>query len=282
MCCRDRVNGNSFCMRNLFNDTKIWNVLRFSGIIFIESGVKVMPLPKAEMNFERTSAKQRVYETVKDWIIERQLRPGEKVSDIEMASYFHVSRTPVREALQLLETQKLVKSYPGKATLVTELQTDDIEKWYLPMATLQQLAISLAVDRITLSHINQLYKLSNQFKECIKEQNKPMPIMKADEAFHRYILEIAGNEYISDFCDVLWIHIQRLEYSYFRDTPLEASVEEHERIIGALEMRDSYSASLFMKNHWDRTVLMIHSLNQDIVRNEKTNSLNKSGEHPEL
>ena len=89
-----------------------------------------MPLPKEQTSFERLSAKQRVYETVKDWIIEGQFKPDEKVSDIEIADYFKVSRTPVREALQLLEAQKLVKSYPGKATLVTDLETDNIEKWY--------------------------------------------------------------------------------------------------------------------------------------------------------
>ena len=72
-----------------------------------------MPLPREESSFERLSAKQRVYETVKDWIIEGQFQPGEKVSDIEIADYFKVSRTPVREALQLLEAQKLVVSYPA-------------------------------------------------------------------------------------------------------------------------------------------------------------------------
>ena len=68
-----------------------------------------------------------------------------------------------------------------------------------------------------------------------------MPILKADKAFHSCILEAAGNEYITDFCDVLWIHIQRLEYSFFRDTPLEASVEEHERMIKVLEMKRQLS-----------------------------------------
>ena len=161
-----------------------------------------MPLPNQEVPFERTSAKQKVYETVKDWIIEGQLKPGEKISDVEIAEYFNMSRTPVREALQLLEGQKLIKSYPGKATMVTEIETDDIEKWYLPMAMLQQLAINLAVEKITPAHISRLRDLSDNFTECVKEQDKPMAILKADKAFHSCILEAAGNEYIMDFC--LW------------------------------------------------------------------------------
>lgn len=221
-----------------------------------------MPIPNEEPIIERVSAKQKVYEEVKDWIIEGQLKPGEKVSDIEIADYFKMSRTPVREAFQLLEAQKLVKSYPGKSTIVTELETDNIEKWYLPMAMLQQLAITLAVEKIIPAHIKRLKSLSEEFKECVKEQSKPMPILRADKAFHSCILEIAGNEYIMDFCDVLWIHIQRLEYDFFRDTPLDESIEEHEKIIQALEMKDGYSAYLLAKAHWDRTALMIQELNK--------------------
>lgn len=221
-----------------------------------------MPLPNKELSYERISAKIKVYETVKDWIIEGQLRPGEKVSDIEMADYFNVSRTPVREALQLLEAQKLVKSYPGKATIVTEMETDNIEKWYRPMATLQQLAVTLAVEKVTPEHLEHLRKLSEDFKECVKEQSRPMPILRADKAFHGGILKVAGNEYVTDFCDILWIHIQRLEYSFFRDTPLDASVEEHERMVRALEMKDGYSASILVKQHWDRTALLICELNK--------------------
>lgn len=220
-----------------------------------------MPLPSQKTNFERMSAKQKVYETVKDWIIEGQFQPGEKVSDIEIADFFHISRTPVREALQLLESQKLVKSYPGKATIVTELGKDNIEKWYQPMVKLQQLGMSLAVPVITQPQIKQLRRLSEVFAETVKEQDKPMKILSADKNFHMYILEIAGNEYIMDFCNILWIHIQRLEYSFFRDTVLLESLDEHERIIQALEMKDSYSAELLIKDHWERTALVINEMN---------------------
>ena len=220
-----------------------------------------MPIPIEEKNDERTSAKQLVYESMRDWIIEGRLEAGEKVADAEIAAHFKVSRTPVREAIQLLEMQKLVSSYPGKATIVTEIQKDQIEKYYLPMANLQQLAVTMAVDKINPEHIKRLRELSEQFRRLITVQDEPLPILKADMDFHSYILDIADNEYVKDFCNVLWIHIQRLEYSYFRDSPsLKQSVEEHEDMIRALEFKDGFSASLRMKQHWDRTVLEIHSL----------------------
>lgn len=222
-----------------------------------------MPLSTEEKNDERTSAKQTVYENVKDWIIEGRLEAGEKVSDAEIAGYFNVSRTPVREALQLLEMQKLVKSYPGKGTFVTELERDNIEKWYLPMVDLQQLAVTMAVEKVKAEHIEGLRALSARFEKLIKTQDEPLPILKADKDFHSYILDIAENEYVKDFCNVLWIHIQRLEYSFFKDSPsLKLSVEEHEKIISALEFKDGFTASIRMKEHWDRTVLELYNLGQ--------------------
>lgn len=220
-----------------------------------------MPIPKEEKNCERTSAKQMVYEKMRDWIIEGKLEAGEKVADAEIAAHFRVSRTPVREAMQLLEMQKLLKSYPGKSTIVTEIQRDQIEKYYLPMANLQQLAVTMAADKIKPEHIAELRNLSRRFEHLIASQNEPLPILKADMDFHSYILDIADNEYVKDFCNVLWIHIQRLEYSFFKDSPsLELSVKEHDEMISALEFKDGFSASMRMKQHWDRTVLEIYSL----------------------
>ena len=71
-----------------------------------------MPIPKKDSALQRKSAKDLVYETLCDWIIRGEMMPGEKLLDTELAAYFNVSRTPVREALQMLETQKLIKVTP--------------------------------------------------------------------------------------------------------------------------------------------------------------------------
>ena len=73
-----------------------------------------MPIPERPQALQRQSAKSVVYQTVCDWIITGVMKPGEKILDSELASYFNVSRTPVREALQLLQNQKLVCVIPGR------------------------------------------------------------------------------------------------------------------------------------------------------------------------
>lgn len=209
----------------------------------------------------KMSAKQVVYEELRDLIIEGKLKEGEKISDEEIAEKFCVSRTPVREALQLLETQKLVKLEKGRGTEVTKMETNNIEKWYLPMEALQRLAVEMAAKNAEKAAIDRLKKINQKFGDLVNGRAKPMDILGADHEFHKAIIDIADNEYIRDFCEVLWIHIQRLEYSFFKQSmSLGVSVEEHEDLIRALERKDEFSASMRMKEHWNRTVLEIYNL----------------------
>ena len=108
-----------------------------------------MPIPEKGNDLCRLSAKDIIYRTVCEWIITGVLRPGEKILDSELARHFSVSRTPVREALQVLESQKLICVRPGRATVVAELDVDDIEKCYRPLAAIQGLAAELACGRLT-------------------------------------------------------------------------------------------------------------------------------------
>ena len=72
-----------------------------------------MPIPENVENLRRVSAKSSIYQVVCSWIITGVLKPGEKIVDSELAKRFNVSRTPVREAIQILEGQKLVYVVPG-------------------------------------------------------------------------------------------------------------------------------------------------------------------------
>ena len=98
-----------------------------------------MPIPERPQALQRQSAKSVVYQTVCDWIITGVMKPGEKILDSELASYFNVSRTPVREALQLLQNQKLVCVIPGRTTVVADLDVEDFEKCYRPLAEIDAL-----------------------------------------------------------------------------------------------------------------------------------------------
>ncbi len=115
-----------------------------------------MPLPNYPYAGKDTLTKNDILETLQHWITVSQLKPGEKISDTEIAEYFNVSRTPVREVLKMLEQQKLIFTYPGRATIVADLALDDIESYYLPMQTLQCLAVRLAVEKADAADVEEL------------------------------------------------------------------------------------------------------------------------------
>lgn len=225
-----------------------------------------MPIPINDVIPENKTAKERVYEVLRKWIIEGQLVPEEKIVDSEIASYFNVSRTPVREAIQLLEQQKLVLSYPGKSTIVTEINKDDINQWYIPMLNLQKLAIEMAVEKITALNIKKLTRLNDIFCEKINSHAPAIELLYADKEFHDAILEVAGNTYIIDFCETLWIHTMRLEYAFFKDTnTLDESIIHHNDMINALTLKDELSAGIAMEKNWSLTAITV----QSIIDNER-------------
>ena len=220
-----------------------------------------MPLPNYPYAGKDTLTKNDILETLQHWITVMQLKPGEKISDTEIAEYFNVSRTPVREVLKMLEQQKLIFTYPGRATIVADLALDDIESYYLPMQTLQCLAVRLAVEKADAADVEELERLNAEFGEVMENANDAESILMADKSFHEKILEIAGNEYIEEFCSALWVHIARLDYLFFRNNTMGTSYNDHKLMIESFRMKDPFGAELAMKNNWTYSMLAVQAVN---------------------
>ena len=106
-----------------------------------------MPIPSKTESIQTLSVKDRIYNVVCEWIITGVLKSGEKILDSELAQYFDVSRTPVREAIQMLERQKLVKVIPSRGTIVANIEIEDTEKCYRLLAEIQAFAAEEACDQ---------------------------------------------------------------------------------------------------------------------------------------
>ena len=222
-----------------------------------------MPVPKKNDKINRLSAKERIYQTLRDWIIEGVLLPNEKLIDTELCEYFSVSRTPIREAFQLLEAQKLIEIRPGKSTIVTDVDLNNLRELYMPIAYIQGLASELACSRVTEADIKNLEELNQKFANAI-HKGKIKEILKADAAFHQKILEMANNQYLTNFSETLFLHISRIEYAYFgRTTESAQSVNTHQLIIDAIKSRDCANAGAIMKSNWLRTMSLCENLKKE-------------------
>ncbi|OMF37096.1 GntR family transcriptional regulator [Paenibacillus sp. FSL H8-0548] len=214
-----------------------------------------MPIPTDYTTPIRLSAKERTLTQLQKWIIDGTLQPGEKLNDTALAVALGVSRTPIREAFQLLEVQGLIQTFPGKETRVTTLEKADIIKLYAPLTALHTLAAELATVNCQQEHIEQLRAINASFNKHVKNEQL-YEAMEFDEKFHETILHIANNQHILTFCSSLQMHIRRYKYIFIKRPNWEsqAAVADHEAIIDALEARDAEAAARLMKHNLMRPI----------------------------
>lgn len=216
-----------------------------------------MPIPSDFLTPNRLSAKERAFNQIQEWIIDGTLQPKEKLNDAELAQALGVSRTPVREALQLLNVQGFVEMQPGVATQVTTVNKDDISKILPPLAVLQALASELATPVIDNQSIDSLHDINTKFSKAIKEGDY-YSALKLDEQFHKSIVDITQNIYINNTISMLHAHVRRL---FFHKSIILTtdSVKEHEEILQAFECRDKEAASNIARKNWLRPIDVYYS-----------------------
>ncbi|WP_033543185.1 GntR family transcriptional regulator [Planococcus sp. CAU13] len=211
-----------------------------------------MPVPINHSKPVRMNAKETAYHQLEQWIIDGTLQPGEKLTDIELAQALNLSRTPIREALQLLEVVGFVRMFPGKATTVTPVNKEDIKHLLPPLAVLQALAGELAVPNINQEQIERLEETNKRFAEAI-EENDSFTALKIDEEFHRIIIEAAQNPYITIMLSRLQSHVRRQFFHHGLELS-DASRLEHDQIIQAFKEKDVERISDLTKNNWIRSI----------------------------
>ncbi|GAB3046916.1 GntR family transcriptional regulator [Virgibacillus ainsalahensis] len=211
-----------------------------------------MPIPSSHSKPIRQSAKENAFNQLQQWIIDGTLLPGEKLNDTELANALGVSRTPVRESLQLLEVQGFVKMYPGKATQVTEVERESIKDLLPPLAMLQALSAELAIENLTKDVITLLKETNKRFAEAIRSESY-YAALKTDEEFHQIIVDTANNSYIPGLIESLQPHVRRL---FFHNSVglADRSIEEHDKIIELMKQGEKEQVSSIMKGNWLRTI----------------------------
>ena len=217
-----------------------------------------MPIPKKKKSDRPKTAKERVYSEVRDWIIDGTLQPEEKLSDQEISQYFSVSRTPVREALQLLADQRLINIYPGKETKVAPVNMTEARTNYKLMAELHALALEMAYPKLDESDIRELQRIDQSF--AIAEEKGDTDLVELlDDQFHGMFLRMADSPFFEEFSGILKIHIMRIEKIYYKKRE-GITFESHGKIIRALESHDLEEAKNAMRENWLHTIGEVEKL----------------------
>lgn len=211
-----------------------------------------MPIPKNYVAPVPVSAKERAFQQIQEWIIDGTLQPGEKLNDQELAQAIGVSRTPVREALQMLAMQSFITMKPGVATYVNDAKKEDLSLILQPSAALQGVAAEIAAVKITVEMIDRLESLNLNLKNAL-ERDDFFASLKYDEQFHNTIIQMADNPYLETPLTNLMAHVRR---QFFLDSIKLSfnSVAEHQKLIEAFKKHDAKAALDAAHAHWHRSV----------------------------
>ncbi|WP_170066361.1 GntR family transcriptional regulator [Neomoorella humiferrea] len=197
---------------------------------------------------------QKVYEQIKEAIINNTIKPGTMIQERILAEKLGVSRTPVREALRRLNSEGLIELIPGKGATVTKITIEDIREIMQVREPLECLAVKLAAERIQPQDIKYLEEMiANWDKEinCTDPaQINFQSLSTKDIAFHEYIVEIAGNKRLASILNMLRDQIRRITFlTQDNKNRIETSFPQHLKILEALKQRDPAAAEENMRQH---------------------------------
>ncbi len=184
------------------------------------------PLPDKIANF------------VREAIIVGKLKPGEKVSEAKLAEELHISRTPIREAIRMLESEGFVSIIPRRGTIVSEFSLEDLYEYFQIKACLEAFAAASVVDLLTDRDLSKLKRLNEEEMNVIKVGDFSQ-YLRIHEDFHQTFLTRTGNRKLALLMQQLGFHIRRLE-KIFNDHPeiFITCSETHGDLISAFESRD--------------------------------------------
>lgn len=186
------------------------------------------------------------YDLLLEAIDQGEFRPGDRLVESELAERFGVSRTPIREALQRLETQAVL-ARDGRSLVVSSLDHDQLGELYVVRAELEALAARLAAQHAAPEEIRVLWDMIRKDRELM---DRPEALSRANKRFHRQLHLASHNRYL----------VQQLEtvhrtMALMATTSLAAegrgvrALAEHEAIVAAVEARDPEAADAAIRTH---------------------------------
>jgi DNA-binding GntR family transcriptional regulator len=144
--------------------------------------------------------REQIINAIRDAIIEGKFKPGEKISEQELSEQLGVSRTPIREAIQILQQQGLVKIVPKSGTYVTDVEAEELKDSLSIRIAIEELALRQAIER---SNGEQWEKLCSQLENVLErmqeaaDKGSTIEATELDIEWHTHLIDSAQNCYLS-------------------------------------------------------------------------------------
>jgi DNA-binding GntR family transcriptional regulator len=188
-------------------------------------------------------------ELIREAIIDGRLEPGRRLKEEELARELGISRTPVREALLMLQAEGLVVATPNRGAMVRVHDATDLDDLYQLRALLEGHAAGRAAMRVDEAVVEQLRASCDRF-EALSPKDNLRELVRENLFFHNTILDIAGSARLAAMVrKVIELPLVYKSYIWYSPDQKRISVHYHRQIVNALATRDAERAELIMKEH---------------------------------
>ena len=192
--------------------------------------------------------REKILEMIRDAILKGTMKPGERVSEPELAERFGISRTPIREAFRQLESEGYLEVIPRKGAVVASLSERDIEEFYAIKILLEGFAAKMAAEKLTEKDIDRLESINERLKKVAADGDVKR-FFRVHNEFHDLFIKAAGNDKLYEMINQLVMRFKRLRLaSLSQPGRMEISVEEHRNMIEAFKNRDGERADSLVRH----------------------------------
>ena len=197
------------------------------------------------------SIREKVYRVIREDILTGRFKPGERMVETRLAEQIKTSRTPVREALHMLEREGLLESIPRVGYRVRDLRWDEVEEICEIRKANEILAARWAMKRINPGELQALEE-NLSVSELEARQGNPKSFVERDAEFHDILVRASGSNRLVELCDQLRRHMlrYRIESLYLVETALEA-IAGHRRIVECIRAGDEAGIAPAVREHLD-------------------------------
>ncbi|MGQ4477756.1 GntR family transcriptional regulator [Streptomyces sp. SAS_276] len=200
--------------------------------------------------------RDRVYEALLELITTRALRPGQHLVESELAGHLGVSRQPVREALQRLNTEGWVDLRPAQGAFVHEPTEEEADQLLTVRTLLEAEAARLAAVNAGKAGIAVLEELCAEGERAVDADDVDAAVAM-NARFHAKIMELAGNAVLGELAAQVDRRVRWYYTPVARQRGLTSWIE-HRRLIDAIAARDELRAGLLMREHTEHTRRSYH------------------------
>lgn len=200
------------------------------------------------------SVRELVYEELKKLIIEGEIQPEERIVETEYAEKFQISRTPIREALRMLELEGFVESKSKGGVMVKSIKKSDIDEIYRIRIALEGVILEEVINNAKRKDIRRLERLMEDTEDLIDESGEDKEVFKLFSEFNDTLYDIASLDRVTEMITNINLYLRRFRRMAIESGDRkEVAFNDHRAIVEAIKEKAVEEARSLNKIHLERS-----------------------------